>query len=388
MTEDDLEQALEETWRSEGRQVVAALARRLRDLDLAEDAVQEAFASAVQSWGVDGIPERPVAWLSTTAWRKALDALRRDSRRSAREQRYAGPVYGVDVARLPGPGELVADVDDVLSLVLTCCHPALAAETQVALTLRHVIGLGEEQIASLLLATPAAVAKRLVRARRKITESGMTFELPDPVALPARLDPAMSVLYLVFTHGYTTGPGSIVGATDLADEAVRLTTLLQRLAPDHLELRGLLALLLLQNSRADARSTSTGRTIPFDEQDRTLWRMADIERAKGLLAGTDAMAPGPYRLEAAIALLHATRPHDSQRWTLVCELYAALERMTDSPVVRVNAALAQGGLHGPETGLQHLAELASDARLRRYRPLHEAQERLRQQVSAPPTVEG
>lgn len=373
MTEDDLRQALEQTWRSEGRQVVASIARRLRDLDLAEDAVQEAFAAAVQDWPVHGLPERPAAWLSTTAWRKALDAVRREQRRAEREHRQIVRVE-------PGRELLVTDVDDVLSLVLTCCHPAMATETQVSLTLRHVIGLGETQIADLLLSTPAAVAKRLVRARRRITDSGMTFELPSPEALPARLDAAMSVLYLVFTHGYTAP--AVTGEPDLAADAVRLTGLLQQLAPEHLELRGLLALLLLQNSRADARLTPDGRVVPFDEQDRRLWRTADIARAKELLAGTDVSPPGPYRIEAAIALLHATREHDSELWALVCELYAVLERLTDSPVVRVNAALAHGGLHGPEQGLRRLSELAADTRLSRYRPLHEAQARLLGQLGS------
>jgi RNA polymerase sigma-70 factor (ECF subfamily) len=375
VTEDDLRQALEQTWRSEGRQVVASIARRLHDLDLAEDAVQEAFAAAVQSWPVEGVPDRPGAWLSTTAWRKALDAVRRESRRAERERRHG-------VLAEPGREPLVTDVDDVLSLVLTCCHPALATETQVALTLRHVIGLAEPRIAALLLSTPAAVAKRLVRARRRITDSGIVFELPRPEELPARLDAAMSVLYLVFTCGYTAPPAA--GTPDLAEDAIRLTGLLEELAPQHLELRGLLALMLLQNSRADARTAPDGQAVPFDAQDRRLWRTADVERAKQLLQGTDVTPPGPYRLEAAIALLHATREHDFHLWALVCDLYDALERLTDSPVVRVNAALARGGLHGPATGLQHLAELEADERLRRYPPLHAAQARLRQEAERQP----
>src|SRR3954447_19892648 len=290
---------LERAFREDRAQVVATLARRLGDLQLAEDAVSEAFAAAAVTWPSAGVPERPGAWLTTTAWRKALAVLRRD--RSA-----PGAVVEPQVAAAPEPG--LHEEDDLLQLVLTCCHPALAIEARVALTLRHVAGLSVAEIAAGFLVPEETMAKRLVRARTKIRQTAISFELPGPDGLAERLSSVQAVLYLVFTEGHlASGDGPAV-RVELCDEAIWLARQVHRLVPDDGETTGLLALMLLQHSRAGARHDDAGRLVSFAEQDRSRWDVRAIGEARELLATTGRGPVGQYQIQAAIAALHAAAP--------------------------------------------------------------------------------
>jgi RNA polymerase sigma-70 factor (ECF subfamily) len=384
---DDAAAALEAAWRQERVAVVAAVARRLRDLQTAEDAVQEAFAAAAQRWPRDGVPDRPGAWLTTTAWRKALDAVRRD-----RAADVVAPPAGEEVTAVASDDggdphldlDAVARRDDVLSLVLTCCHPALSVEAQVALTLRHVAGLTDRQIAARFLLPEATLTKRLVRARAKIRDAGVRFTLPDRTRLAERLDAVHAVVYLVFTEGHlASGPERAV-RTELCDEAVWLARQLHRLVPDDAETTGLLALLLLQHARAAAREDADGRLVPFAEQDRTRWDAEAVDGARALLAVAGRSRPGPYRLQAAIALVHATAaPGAEPAWPVIADLYAALARVADSPVVAVNRAVAVGRADGPADGLAILAPLLGAPRHAGWLPLLAARADLLERAGDP-----
>ena len=354
---------LERAFREERAQVVATLARRLGDLQLAEDAVSEAFAAAAVAWPSAGVPDRPGAWLTTTAWRKALDVLRRD--RSA-----PGTVEAVAPAA-PEPG--LHEEDAVLQLVLTCCHPALAIEARVALTLRHVAGLSVAEIAAGFLVPEDTMAKRLVRARTKIRQTAISFELPDPENLAERLSSVQAVLYLVFTEGHlASGDGPAV-RTELCDEAIWLARQLHRLLPGDTETTGLLALMLLQHSRAAARHDDAGQLVAFAEQDRSRWDTAAIAEARALLATTGRTPVGPYQVQAAIAALHAAATSaDDVNWPRIADLYGLLDRLAPSPVVTVNRAVAVGRADGPRAALALLGPVLADGRLAGYAPLHAA----------------
>jgi len=327
--------------------VVAALARRLGDLQLAEDAVQEAYLAAARRWTQDGLPDRPGAWLTTTAWRKAVDVQRR--------QRFP-LLNGAEPDRVdPGQDaglDPVACADDVLALVLACCHPALSPEAQVALTLRHVVGLTDRQVAARLLVAEPTLTKRLVRARAKIRDAGIGFEVPAVEHL-GRVHEVRTVVHLLFTQGYVD-PAQ---GRELCEEAIWLGRQLHRLLPADSETAALLALMLLQHSRWAARWAG-GQLVPYDRQDRALWDSAAVTQAKQLLAGTD--RPGAYGLHAAIALLRAAM---EPRWPLIADLYTALARLDDSPVVRINRAVALGRADGPQAGLAALTPLYDDARV-------------------------
>lgn len=360
---------VERAWREERAQILATLTWRLGDLDLAEDAVQEAFAAAAVRWPVDGVPQRPGAWLMTTAWRKALDVLRRER-----------PAGGGDdaLAQLPAPagapeaGGLAVE-DDRLRLVLACCHPSLALDARVALTLRHVAGLTAREIAAAFLLPEAPLTKRLVRARTKIRIAGISFELPGRCDLPQRLAAVHAVLYLIFTEGHlASGDGNAV-RQDLCEEAVWLGRQLHDLLPDDTETVGLLALMLLTHARTGARTNADGGLIPYDEQDHERWDATLIAEAQGLLAVTIGGPLGPYQVQAAIAALHAVAPDgDSVRWTRIADLYAVLARLAPSPVVEVNRAVAVGRAHGANEGLAILAAILREGRLDEYAPLHAA----------------
>ena len=356
--------ALERAFREERTQVVASLARRLGDLQLAEDAVQEAFVAAAATWPSSGVPDRPGAWLTTTAWRKALDVLRRE-----RTSPGDPPEQSAQPPDEPGLG----GEDGVLQLLLACCHPALAPEARVALTLRHVGGLSVREIAAAFLVHEDTMAKRLVRARAKVRDGGIRLELPDGPALGDRLAAVHAVVYLVFSEGYlASGSGSAVRA-QLCDEAVWLARQLHRLVPDDSETTGLLALLLLQNARADARTDQLGRLVPFADQDRSRWDELDVEQARALLALTGQGPPGPYQLQAAIALLHATAAApDGVNWPRIADLYALLDRAAPSPVVTVNRAVALTRADGARTALALLEPVLAAGELHGYAPLHAA----------------
>ena len=355
---------LERAFREERAQVVATLARRLGDLQLAEDATSEAFAAAAATWPSAGVPDRPGAWLTTTAWRKALDVLRRE--RSTPDDR-------VDAAVPPPPEPGLHGEDDLLQLVLTCCHPALAIDARVALTLRHVAGLSVPEIAAGLLVAEETMAKRLVRARTKIRQSRISFELPGPEALDERLASVQAVLYLVFTEGHlASGDGPAV-RVELCDEAVWLARQVHRLLPDDGETTGLLALMLLQHSRAGARHDDAGRLVPFAEQDRSRWDLRAVAEARELLATTGRRPVGQYQIQAAIAALHAAAPTAEEiNWSRIADLYGLLARVTPSPVVTVNRAVAVGRADGPRAGIALLLPVLDESRLAGYAPLHAA----------------
>jgi RNA polymerase sigma-70 factor (ECF subfamily) len=347
--------------------VVATLARRFRDLTLAEDAVQEAFAAAARRWPIDGVPERPGAWLTTTAHRQAIGILRR--RRPVADVEQLGDLVA------PDPPERSFD-DDLLVLLLTCCHPALDQVSRVALTLRHVCGLSTAEIAAAFVVSEAAMSKRLVRARRKIIDAGIAFEPPAAADLGARVDDVRAVVYLVFTEGYlASGDGPPVRA-ELCDEAIWLARQLHTLLPDDDETTGLLALLLLQDARRAARLDGTGSLVPLADQRREDWDRPAIEEARTLLGQAGRGPLGRYRVEAAIALLHMAG--EEPAWARIADLYAVLDRVAPSPVVEVNRALAVGMADGPHAGLSVLAPVLDDPRFQSYVPLHAVHAHLRE----------
>lgn len=368
------EDALGRAWREQRAAVLATLARRLGDLGLAEDAVQEAFAAAATSWSQNGVPERPGAWLTTTAWRKALDGLRKDRFPVERDAQPfpSSETSAVDSRLHADPADTSVD-DDVLSLVLTCCHPALSSEAQVALTLRHVAGLSDRQIAARFLVSEPTMSKRLVRARAKIRAARIAFDLPDRTRLHERLSEVHAVVYLVFTEGYLASDDGPAVRLELCEEALWLCRQLHRLVADDAETTGLLALVLLHSARSTARQDGAGRLVPYDEQDRTLWDLSLVDEAKALLARTGHERPGTYQLQAAIALMHAVAPSmNAVPWSRVARLYKALLRATPSPVVAVNQAVAVGRADGPGAGLQALRPVLSDDTMANYLPLHAA----------------
>jgi RNA polymerase sigma-70 factor (ECF subfamily) len=324
-------------FRRESGRAIATLARATRDLDRAEEAVQGAFAVALERWPVDGIPDDPAAWIYVTARNRAVDAARREGRNAGSDalEGLPAPATGRD-ADIPA-GE--AWPDDRLALIFACCHPALAPEVRVALTLRHVAGLETAQVARSFLVSEAAMAQRLTRARRKLRDGGIPIAVPDRGVMPERLDSVLTTLYLVFTAGYGTA------TSPLCAEAIRLARLLAVLAPDEPEARGLLALLVLQESRRAARFDATGEVVLLADQDRSRWNRASIAEGLRLLDGA---GRGRYALQARIAAEHARGETD---WPAVAALYAELERLDPSPVVRLNGAVAIAESQGPDAGL-------------------------------------
>jgi RNA polymerase sigma-70 factor (ECF subfamily) len=366
--------AAEAAFRRERAAVLATLIRVLGDFQLAEDALQDAFAAAVVAWDRDGVPHRPGAWLTTTARRRAIDRLRRD-------RVLADRVGQLQV--LADREATMADIDDIpdsslpddrLRLIFTCCHPALAIDARVALTLRMLGGLTTEEIAHAFLVAETAMAQRIVRAKRKIAAAGIPYVVPSDDELPGRLAGVLSVLYLVFNEGWSASSGDRLVRGELCAEAIRLARLLHRLMPDDPEVVGLLALMLLHDSRREARVDARGELIALDVQDRELWDRGRIREGERLLE--DALRgrrPGPYQLEAAIAALHATAPSEAETdWPQIAVLYAELARRSGSPVVEVNRAVAVGRSGDAAGGLELLEPLLDDGSLRGYAPLHAA----------------
>jgi RNA polymerase sigma-70 factor (ECF subfamily) len=336
----------EALYRTESRRVFATLVRLLGDFDLAEEALSEAFRAALEQWPKEGVPGNPRAWLVSAGRFKAIDAIRRQQRFS-----YLEPEQLDAVPAEPEP-EREGIEDDRLRLIFTCCHPALAPEAQVALTLREVCGLKTEEIAHAYLTPVPALAQRIVRAKSKIRDAKIPYEVPGKEALPARLDAVLRVIYLVFNEGYSPSSGDSVTRADLSQEAIRVGRLLVELLPEA-EAMGLLALMLIQESRRVARATPGGEIVLLEDQDRSLWNRELI--AEGVALTTQALKTrmfGPYCLQAAIAAVHAEAPSTKQTdWSEIIGLYDVLSRLDPSPVVALNRAVAVAMRDGPEAGL-------------------------------------
>lgn len=355
------EGVVERTFRAESGRALATLARALGDLGAAEDAVQEAFVEALRTWPTRGIPDNPGAWVTTTARNRALDRVRRESLRPGKEEAAMRQHPAAE------PPDWTPVPDDQLRLVFTCCHPALAPASQVALTLRLVCGLQTPEIARAFLQPVATVAQRLSRARSKVRDAGIPFRVPPAHLLPERIPPVLACIYLVFTEGYAATTGDALIRHDLCDEAIRLARLLVGLMPDEPEAAGLLALLLVQDSRRAARLSAAGEVVLLADQDRSTWDRARIAEAdEHLTRALRRRRPGPYQLQAAIAATHARAPSwEATDWAAIAELYAALAEVAPSPVVELNRAVAVGFADGPGAGLAVLEAVADDPRLAR-----------------------
>jgi RNA polymerase sigma factor (sigma-70 family) len=343
---------LEDLLRDLAPQVLGVLARRYGDFDAAEDAVQEALLTAATRWRTDGIPESPRGWLLQTATRKLIDQARNDQARRRREELAAAQVG-------PGPGR---SEDDTLTLVFLCCHPALTGPSAIALTLRAVGGLRTAEIARAFLVPESTMAQRISRAKASIKASGEPFRMPAPDERPARLRSVLRVLYLIFNEGYASSSGPGVHRVELSAEAIRLARMVHRMLPGDGEVTGLLALMLLTDARRPARTGSGGELIPLEEQDRTRWDRALIAEGTALIdAAIGRGAVGEYQLQAAIAALHDRAPRvEDTDWPQILALYGLLERMTGSPVVALNRAVAAAMVHGPAEGLALVDKVDAD----------------------------
>ncbi len=358
---------LERAYRAEATALRATLARRLGDVGLAEELVQDAFVEALEHWQDEGVPANPGGWLTTTAWHKAVDRQRRV--KAGREKLALLAVTEERATSLDGEPETGQD-DDLLSLIFACCHPALTDDSQVALTLRAVCGLTTAEIAATFLVSEQAMGQRLSRARKSLREEGVTVSIPDPDELGGRLAAVLAVVYLVFNEGYLASAGRTPARRDLAAQAIALARLLHRLMPREPEVLGLLALLLLHESRAQARFDGWGRLIRLADQDRSRWDAGLAAEATSLLDRAIALRqPGPYQVQAAIAALHSAAPRYSDTdWPQIRLLYDRLQQLTPSPVVLLNRAVATRFAAGPETALAEVEALGSD--LDDYRLFH------------------
>jgi RNA polymerase sigma-70 factor (ECF subfamily) len=364
-------ESLDAIYRAESGRILATLIRLLGDFDLAEDAVHDAFAAALERWPRDGVPANPRAWLVSTGRFKAIDALRRRARFDASQERIAEQLETGAGNVAVGADEGVED--DRLRLIFTCCHPALAPEGRAALTLREVCGLTTEEIASAFLTTAPALAQRIVRAKGKIREARIPYQVPLPEELPDRVDAVLQVIYLVFNEGYAASSGTSLTRADLSGEAIRLGRLLLELLPEP-EVMGLLALMLLQESRRAARTSPTGELILLENQDRSLWNREQI--AEGVALVERALLSrrfGPYTLQAAIAAVHSEASNAALTdWPQIVALYGVLARAEPSPVVELNRAVAVAMRDGPGAGLTLIDAIFARGELTDYHLAHSA----------------
>jgi RNA polymerase sigma-70 factor, ECF subfamily len=372
---DELSKTIETLYRLESGRVLATLVRLLGELDLAEESMHEAFAAALESWTRDGIPAKPRPWLISTARFKAIDAMRRRARFDGAQRDL---VAHIESRANDTPLEDEEIEDDRLRLIFTCCHPALPPEQQVALTLREICGLTTEEIARAFLVTPATLAQRIVRAKTKIRETPIPFEVPTPQELPERLDAVLRVIYLVFNEGYSAAAGAEVTRAELTGEAIRLGRLLTDLQPEpeiaNPEILGLLALMLLQESRRAARTSTTGELILLENQDRSLWNREQIAEGVALVErALKSRRFGAYTLQAAIAAVHAEADSTAATdWRQIVALYNQLVRIHPSPVAHLNRAVAIAMRDGPEAGLTHIDAVLEHGELANYYLAHSA----------------
>jgi RNA polymerase sigma-70 factor, ECF subfamily len=377
---EQLSRTIETLYRSESGRVLATLVRLLGDLDLAEESMHEAFAAALESWTLAGIPDKPRPWLISTARFKAIDAMRRRARFDGAQRDIVAHMESRVHDAPSGKGEIGDEEieDDRLRLIFTCCHPALPPEGQVALTLREICGLTTEEIARAFLVTPATLAQRIVRAKTKIRETPIPYEVPTPQELPERLGAVLQVIYLVFNAGYSAAAGAEVTRAELTGEAIRLGRLLTELQPEpevpEPEIMGLLALMLLQESRRAARTSPAGGLILLENQDRSLWNREQI--AEGVALVEKALKTrrfGAYTLQAAIAAVHAEAESVAVTdWRQIVALYNQLVRIHPSPVAHLNRAVAIAMHDGPEAGLAHIDAVLEQGELANYYLAHSA----------------
>jgi RNA polymerase sigma-70 factor (ECF subfamily) len=361
---------VEAVYGSDSRHVLATLIRLLGDFDLAEEALHEAFRAALEQWPRDGVPANPRAWLVSTGRFKAIDAIRRRSRLDPLpddiDERLAADSHD------PASGDGESVEDDRLRLIFTCCHPALAPDAQVAMTLREVCGLTTEEVARAFLASPPTVAQRIVRAKAKIRSARIPYEVPSETDLPDRLEAVLRVVYLVFNEGYSASSGASLTRSDLSSEAIRLGRLLMELLPEA-EVLGLLALMLLQESRRAARASSSGDLVLLEEQDRSLWNRDYIREGSALVERALASRrAGPYTLQAAIASVHAEASTAATDWRRIVGFYDLLLRVEPSPVVELNRAVAVAMRDGPAAGLNLIDAILARGDLKNYHLAHAA----------------
>ncbi|MDB5539319.1 MAG: polymerase subunit sigma-24 [Devosia sp.] len=362
--------SIDAVWRAESRRVLATLIRLLRDFDRAEEALNDAFLAAAEQWPRDGVPANPRAWLVSAGRFKAIDRLRR----KARFDRVAAELALADeeTEMAPEPEHIA---DDRLRLIFVCCHPELPPDAQIALTLRETCGLLTEEIAAAFLAKPSAIAQRIVRAKSRIRDLGLPYDVPEPEELAVRLDAVLRTIYLIFNEGYAASHGTELVRVDLCDEAIRLCRLLIALLPESdSEAEGLLALMLLQHARGAARTDRAGDLVLIADQDRRLWNRSEIAEGVALVEGAMARPVlTAYVIEAAIAAEHAIAPTaEATDWREIVQLYDLLRRADPSPVVALNRAVAVAMRDGPEAGLREINAILEGGRLDDFRYLHAA----------------